>query len=376
MKTLLSILLMLLFTLSSYAQSLYQQGMRAYNNEDYKVAIKLLTKVIEADEGSVAFAYNFRGEARQILGDNEEALKDYNKAIEINPNYAMAYQNRGMLRQSHTFDYLGALKDYNMAIRLDAKFELAYFNRASLKYSMGDFKGALLDYKNILKYFNPNHEEVKKYIAQIEGNGNDNGVVAEKNISDENTKTADSTTKTNTTKPLVDYDSVSNGITTTTVQHETEVETKTEAEIPTSVTTTTNTKNESGTDEIYVKEDADLKIFWFSPNPDEIPEKGMYADDEMLTIKLKAFSSHPLDADNFTVNINGAPAKSYKFNEIQLTGGPHHFTYINTIKLEPETNRIKVRVSNDAGSQYSRELKVIYNPRKPICMCFQLVPKR
>jgi len=368
-------MLLLLFAASSYAQSLYQQGIKAYNNEDYKVAIKLLTKVIEADEGFVDFAYNFRGESNQILGANNKALEDYNNAIEANPNYAMAYQNRGMLRQSYLFDYEGALKDYNMAIRLDAKFELAYFNRASLKYSMGDLNGALKDYKKMLKYFNPDDDEVKKYVALIEGSSEtvteavDQSTVAD--LSNTNNR------KTNTqTKALVDYESISTSMTSTHPVNDSETITKQTG----SVNVVDEVKSEGGhahasADISHVKEDAQLNIFWFSPNPDELPEKGLYAEDEMLTIKLKAFSSHPLTTNNFTVHINGLPAKSYKFNEVQLTGGPHHFTYINTIKLEPNVNRITVRVSNDAGSQFSRELKVIFNPSKPDLHVLSIGPK-
>ncbi|MFK7906533.1 MAG: caspase family protein [Chitinophagales bacterium] len=377
MKNLFTTMLLLLFAASSYAQSLYQQGIKAYNNEDYKVAIKLLTKVIDADEGFVDFAYNFRGESNQILGANNKALEDYNKAIEVNPNYAMAYQNRGMLRQSYLFDYEGALKDYNMAIRLDAKFELAYFNRASLKYSMGDSDGALKDYKKMLKYFNPDDEEVKKYVALIEGNSETvTEVVDESAIADlSNTDNRKTDTQT---KALVDYESISSQITTTNPVVDSSTETTSQTNDSVDVVDEVETEEPSThetADETYVKDDAQLNIFWFSPNPDELPEKGLYAEDEMLTIKLKAFSSHPLAVNNFTIHINGLPAKSYKFNEVQLTGGPHHFTYINTIKLEPNVNRIKVRVSNDAGSQFSRELKVIFNPSKPDLHVLSIGPK-
>lgn len=378
MKNLFTTMLLLLFAASSYAQSLYQQGIKAYNNEDYKVAIKLLTKVIEADKGFVDFAYNFRGESNQILGANNKALEDYNKAIEANPNYAMAYQNRGMLRQSYLFDYKGALKDYNMAIRLDAKFELAYFNRASLKYSMNDLDGALKDYKKMLKYFNPDDEEVKKYVALIENNSSIATETTNNTVIADVVNTDSGKPHNSSVKPLVDYESISTQMTTTNPINNSSSETSTTQTKPVNVADelrNTHQNTHAASDIAHVKDDAQLNIFWFSPNPDELPEKGMYAEDEMLTIKLKAFSSHPLATNNFTVHINGLPAKSYKFNEVQLTGGPHHFTYINTIKLEPDVNRIKVRVSNDAGSQFSRELKVIFNPRKPDLHVLSIGPK-
>jgi len=42
-----------------------------------------------------ADAYNNRGIAYAVLNQMERAVKDYNKAIELNPNLADAYGNRG-----------------------------------------------------------------------------------------------------------------------------------------------------------------------------------------------------------------------------------------------------------------------------------------
>tara|TARA_B100000780_G_C21069733_1_gene430387 strand:- start:1043 stop:1231 length:189 start_codon:yes stop_codon:yes gene_type:complete len=41
--------------------------------------------------GQTAESYNDRGDAKYNLKDYYGAIADYNKAIEINPNYARAY---------------------------------------------------------------------------------------------------------------------------------------------------------------------------------------------------------------------------------------------------------------------------------------------
>ncbi|MCH8014820.1 MAG: tetratricopeptide repeat protein, partial [Candidatus Dadabacteria bacterium] len=36
--------------------------------------------------------------AKKNLGDHRGAIQDYNKAIQLNPNYALAYYNRGIVK--------------------------------------------------------------------------------------------------------------------------------------------------------------------------------------------------------------------------------------------------------------------------------------
>jgi len=51
------------------------------------------------------------------LGDYRGEIEDYNQAIQLNPNYADAYYNRGLSR-SRLGDQQGAIKDYQKAADL------------------------------------------------------------------------------------------------------------------------------------------------------------------------------------------------------------------------------------------------------------------
>jgi TPR repeat len=55
--------------------------------------------------------------ARSAKGDLDGALKDYDEAICLKPDYAIAYYNRGRARKAKG-DLEGALKDYGEIIRL------------------------------------------------------------------------------------------------------------------------------------------------------------------------------------------------------------------------------------------------------------------
>ena len=67
-----------------------------------------------------AVAYNNRGIARLAEGDVEGALQDFNEAIRLKPDYATPFNNRGELRRAKG-DVEGALQDFNEAIRLGCK---------------------------------------------------------------------------------------------------------------------------------------------------------------------------------------------------------------------------------------------------------------
>ena len=57
-------------------------------------------------------AYN-KGES----GDYQGAIADYNQAIKIKPDYALAYNNRGNAKYN-LGDKQGAIADYNQAIQI------------------------------------------------------------------------------------------------------------------------------------------------------------------------------------------------------------------------------------------------------------------
>ena len=61
--------------------------------ENYEDAIEDYTKAIEIEPNSV-FAYRLRGDSKSKLGDYQGASDDYTKAIEIFPNKAYLYNYR------------------------------------------------------------------------------------------------------------------------------------------------------------------------------------------------------------------------------------------------------------------------------------------
>ena len=81
------------------------------------------------------------GYAKYVLGDNKGAIEDYSKAIDMNPQYAGTYCNRGVAKYALR-DYDGAIRDFSKAIDASPSDEMAYYNRGVSKDELNDFKGA------------------------------------------------------------------------------------------------------------------------------------------------------------------------------------------------------------------------------------------
>ena len=62
--------------------------------KDYTQTIKLDST--DADASYKVNAYNNRGVVYAALGQYQEAIQDYNQAIELDPKHLYAYNNRGV----------------------------------------------------------------------------------------------------------------------------------------------------------------------------------------------------------------------------------------------------------------------------------------
>jgi tetratricopeptide (TPR) repeat protein len=113
------------------------------NSGDYAGAVSDYTAAIALDP-NYAIAYNKRGLARYGLGDYGGAVADYNKALALDPNHVSSYNNRGNARFK-LGDKTGAMQDYTRAIELDPECSQAYYNRGTIEDKYGDHFSAAAD---------------------------------------------------------------------------------------------------------------------------------------------------------------------------------------------------------------------------------------
>jgi len=81
------------------------------------------------------------------MGKYDEALKDQNKAIMLDPKYAAAYNNRGFTH-FNMGNYREAVADYTKAIEFRNTYALAYYNRAVARTKLGEMDAAVQDLKD------------------------------------------------------------------------------------------------------------------------------------------------------------------------------------------------------------------------------------
>lgn len=144
-----------------------RRGLRASSEGRKEDAIKEYSKAIEMDPRSAA-AYNNRGIVYDDLEQYEKAIEDYNKAIELNLHYAAAYNNRGVA-YDNLKQYERAIEDYNKAIELDSNYASAYNNRGIVYADLKRYKEAIEDYTQAIK-LNPKYKKAyqnraKAYLA-------------------------------------------------------------------------------------------------------------------------------------------------------------------------------------------------------------------
>jgi tetratricopeptide (TPR) repeat protein len=111
-------------------------------------AFAYFNRAVELDPKN-AVAYNERGEARTFIGQDTAALADFEKAIKLKPDLAKAYINRALYNENLKH-YPKAILDFNKAIELNPKDTETMGSKAKLLSEMGKQKEAIETYTKLI----------------------------------------------------------------------------------------------------------------------------------------------------------------------------------------------------------------------------------
>lgn len=114
------------------AATYVNRGITYGSKGQYDQAISDFNKALEINP-TLTQAYVNRGIAYGLKGQHDQAISDYNKALELDPRNAGAYYYRG-LAYGRKGQYDQAISDYSKALEINPKLAQAYYNRGLAYY--------------------------------------------------------------------------------------------------------------------------------------------------------------------------------------------------------------------------------------------------
>ena len=115
-------------------------------NLAYEEAVKACDEVIKQDQND-SVAWNYKGLALEAQSKDDEAIQAYDKAIEINPQYAEAWFNKGCVLPEEN----DSIKAYDKVIELDPKNAEAWFNKGITHGNQGNDDEAIKCYDEVIR---------------------------------------------------------------------------------------------------------------------------------------------------------------------------------------------------------------------------------
>ena len=126
------------------AQEYFDRGTALVEQKRLQDALREFNRAT-AVQPDFAPAYRALGFLRQDLGDNAGSLREFDRYLSLAPADSVALNARCYLR-TEAGDLEGALTDCDRCLKWDPRNALAYNNRGRIKSRRGDDPGALADY--------------------------------------------------------------------------------------------------------------------------------------------------------------------------------------------------------------------------------------
>ncbi len=172
-----SVLLMLFFTHSAFAQTMKKGAVKPFNDGLTKIKDKDYKGALADFETALKFDKDYRiyyqiGVAQENLNNNEAAISAFKSTIELNPKFDVVYNNMGNIYYK-TGKYQDAIDNYekvlsssqNSMLKNSVKFNIAlsYFNLGTAAEKARDSKKAIDYYEKSVKY--DNYDYAYLYLA-------------------------------------------------------------------------------------------------------------------------------------------------------------------------------------------------------------------
>ncbi|MDR1869249.1 MAG: tetratricopeptide repeat protein [Treponema sp.] len=138
-------------------------ALTAHNQNRFNDAISQYSKILALNprRDICATIYKHRGMANFACSRYDEAIEDFNHALELDEKSYKAAYYRGVVR-SVLKQYLAAIDDYTLSLSINPYQSFCLFRRGQAFYHIGDYPQGLSDCENSLA-LEPNNKSVAKF---------------------------------------------------------------------------------------------------------------------------------------------------------------------------------------------------------------------
>ena len=145
----------------SYADAYSNLGTAYFDQKNFNEALLNYNESLKLKETELT--YVLIGNTLAVKNDFNNAYRAYQNALRLNPSYALAYFNLGLLNsQKGNFDE--ALKLFDKSIKIDPLFAEAYRNTAVIYYMTENYEQSLVNFE---KYYSLiTDENIKATVIQ------------------------------------------------------------------------------------------------------------------------------------------------------------------------------------------------------------------
>jgi putative GTP pyrophosphokinase len=127
-------------------------ALSAHNREDYEGASRIYAEILEQkpEKEIAVVVYKHRGMALFSQSKYDEAIADFSRSLELDPNDYKAAYYRGVVR-SVLQDFEAAVSDFDLALKINPYHFYSRYRRAMAYWHIGDYAQALSDAEAALK---------------------------------------------------------------------------------------------------------------------------------------------------------------------------------------------------------------------------------
>lgn len=144
--------------ISQSGEKFFNIAIQKFDSADFKGAVEYYTKCIEL-ETSLAEAYHNRALSKCNLKDYEGAILDHDKCISIDSSSIDYFYNRARAK-FFIRDYYGCIKDNSTVIKMNPNFGLAYLNRGLVSSILGNKEDGCKDLIKAKEFNIKNAQEI------------------------------------------------------------------------------------------------------------------------------------------------------------------------------------------------------------------------